>query len=235
MNYGIAVMNSHEIRDSASLLEALARVSRSYEKTSMVLTLCLEDRFRHDAASQVEAGRVLDVGSGPGSMVRAVRRLCRNCYIVALEPLPQYIYILGRGLQGSHVDVVQGFIEYMPFRAGAFDSVVSGFMLRDVMDLGRALAMMALAGRRVVILDFWRPDSLPALVAEIVYMFLIMILVAAIAPRDLWGYMKMIKTVFRVPRLGVLVEILSRLGVVSIRCWAQCILFRVTLKSKLYI
>lgn len=220
------------MRDFDSLLMALARVSRSYERTSKVLTLCLEDRFRYDAASQVEAGRVLDVGSGPGSMVRAVRRLCRDCYIVALEPLSQYIYLLRRGLSGSYVDVVQGFIEYMPFRAGAFESVIAGFMLRDVMDLGRALAMMTLAGRRVIILDFWRPDSVLALVFEVIYMFLIMILIAAIAPRDLWGYIRMIRTVFRVPRLGVLVGILSRLGLVSIRCWVMCIVFRITLKRK---
>jgi len=230
MNYGIIVMGSYEMQDFGFLLEALARVSRSYEKTSKILTLCLEDRFRYDAASQVEAERVLDVGSGPGSMIRAVRRLCRNCYIVALEPLLQYIYILRRGLLGSYVDVVQGFIEYMPFRAGAFESVVSGFMLRDVMDLGRALIMMTLAGKRVVILDFWRPDSLLALVAEVIYLYLVMILVAAIAPRDLWGYMRIIKTVFRVPRLGVLLGILSRRGLVSIRCWALCIVFRLTLK-----
>ncbi|MEM1610399.1 MAG: methyltransferase domain-containing protein [Sulfolobales archaeon] len=208
------------------LLEALNRVSKSYERASKILTLGLEKRFRGEALLAIEPGRILDVGSGTGVMAREILRRSTGSYVVALEPLPGFLAILKGVLENPQADVVQGYIEYMPFRDKAFDTVIAGFMLRDVMDLGRSISMMARGGRKaIVILDFWRPDNILVLLIEVIYMFLIMGLVAAISPRDVRGYMEMIRTVFRVPRIGGLIRLLKGLGVVKVRCWALCILF----------
>jgi len=173
------------------------------------------------------------VGSGTGAMVRAFLEGSGADYIVALEPLPSFLSILRRLLGGPRVDAVQGYIEYMPFRNGAFDIVVAGFMLRDVSDLGRSVAMMARGCRgEVVILDFWRPSSVLALVVEVVYMFLIMGLVAAAAPREVPSYMKMIATIFSVPPLRDLIRILRSVGEVELRCWALCIVFLARIRVK---
>jgi demethylmenaquinone methyltransferase/2-methoxy-6-polyprenyl-1,4-benzoquinol methylase len=215
-----------EDRGFQGLLEALNRVSKSYERTSKILTLGLESRFRGEAISRIELGRILDVGSGTGVMARQILKSYGRAYVVALEPLPGFLAILKGVLESPQADVVQGYIEYMPFRDKAFDTVIAGFMLRDVMDLGRSVSMMARASRKAfVILDFWRPNSVLTLLIEVIYMFFIMGLVAAISPRDIRGYMEMIRTVFRVPRIGGLMKLLKRLGRFRVRCWALCILF----------
>jgi ubiquinone/menaquinone biosynthesis C-methylase UbiE len=214
--------------DFQDLLRSLSIVARSYDKTSKILTLGLEKRFRREAILRVEPGRILDVGSGTGVMAKEALDNHIADYVVALEPLPEFLAILRSGLENPLVDVVQGYVEYIPFRDGAFNTVMAGFMLRDVRDMVRSVMMMARVSKQaLVILDFWRPDTLGALLVEVIYMFLIMGIVAAIAPRDLPGYMGMIKTVFKVPKLGVLVKILKKLGRTRIRCWALCILFLV--------
>lgn len=219
-------------KDLDKILGVLNTVAETYDKTSKIMTLCLEDRFRWEALASTKPGRILDVGSGSGSMVKHARRIYRDSYIVALEPLPGFLAILSKLQMDPRVDVVQGYIEYAPFRQRAFDTAIAGFMLRDVMSLSRAIAMMASISRRIVILDFWRPSSLPLLIIEIIYMLLIMLPIAAATPRQVKHYLSILGTVFRVPPLKMLIEILSIIGSPSIRCWALCIVFRIAVEVK---
>lgn len=211
--------------DPGRILECLNSITESYDRTSRIMTLYLEDRFRWSALRSTSPGRILDIGSGTGSMIKHLRKLHRDSYIVALEPLPGFLAVLSRLARDPGVDVVQGYIEYAPFRRRAFDTATMGFMLRDVASLSRAIAMVTHISRKIVVLDFWRPGSLPLLILQVIYMFVIMIPIAAAAPRHVKSYLTIVRTVFRVPPFGTLIHILSSIGSLRIRCWALCLVF----------
>lgn len=221
--------------DPEKILECLNSITESYDRTSRVMTLCLEDRFRWSAIREASPGKILDVGSGTGSMIRHARKLYRDSYIVALEPLPNFLEILSRLVRDPGVEVVQGYIEYAPFREKAFDTATIGFMLRDVFSLSRAMAMITYTSRKIVILDFWRPSSSLLLVLQVIYMFAVMILIAAVAPRHVKSYLSIIKTVFRVPSFREFTLLLSSIGPLRIRCWAFCLVFSAAIEPKLLV
>ncbi|HWQ17891.1 MAG TPA: methyltransferase domain-containing protein [Sulfolobales archaeon] len=213
------------------ILRELNNIAETYDKTSRIFTLCLENRFRAEAASAAKPGRILDVGSGSGSMVKHVKKLYRDSYIVALEPLPRFLKILSRLNIDPGIDIVQGYIEYAPFRQDAFDTVIAGFMLRDVMSLSRAIAsMIHMSRRRIVILDFWRPSSLLLLLVEVIYIAAVMPLVAAAAPRHFKHHLVIVETLLRVPPLEKFIHMLSKVGSLRIRCWALCIVFNIVVE-----
>lgn len=213
------------------ILEGLKAVAETYDRTSKILTLCLDNRFRQEAVGKAAPSRILDVGSGSGAMIKHARRLYRDSYIVALEPLPQFLELLSKTKTNPDTEIVQGYIEYAPFRHNSFDTITAGFMLRDVTSLSRAIAMMIhISKKRIVILDFWRPNSPLLLLIEVIYVMLIMLLVAAAAPRSIKRYLVLVKTLLRVPPLRGLIKVLSAIGTIRIKCWALCILFSIVVE-----
>ncbi len=218
--------------DPEEILGHLNSITESYDRASRIMTLGLEGRFRWNTLREASPGKILDVGSGTGSMIKYVRKLYRDSYIVALEPLPNFLEILLRLVRDPCIEVVQGYIEYAPFRQKAFDTATMGFMLRDVFSLSRAIAMITYTSRKIVILDFWRPSSPLLLILQVIYMFAIMILIAAVAPRHVKSYLSIIKTVFRVPPFREFTRLLSSIGLQRIRCWALCLIFSAVIEAK---
>ena len=80
-------------------------------------------------------GSVLDVGCGTGRNLPLYRPGVR---VIGLEPSAAALRRARRRAPG--VAVVQGAAEALPFRAGAFDTVVSGLVFCSVADPTRGLA-----------------------------------------------------------------------------------------------
>jgi SAM-dependent methyltransferase len=80
-------------------------------------------------------GTALDVGCGTGRNLPLFRAGVR---VVGLEPSPDALARARRRAPG--VPLVQGAAEALPFRTGAFDTVVSGLVFCSVPDPARGLA-----------------------------------------------------------------------------------------------
>ena len=80
-------------------------------------------------------GRTLDLGSGTG---RNLPWLHPSARAVAADPCPQSLAAAGRRSPG--VPLVRARAEALPFRDGAFDTVLSGMVLCSVDDPPAALA-----------------------------------------------------------------------------------------------
>jgi SAM-dependent methyltransferase len=80
-------------------------------------------------------GSVLDIGCGTGRNLPLYRPGVR---VVGLEPLAEALARARRRAPG--VPLVQGDAHALPFRAGAFDTVVSGLVFCSVLDVPRGLA-----------------------------------------------------------------------------------------------
>ena len=86
-------------------------------------------------ARGVEAGRILDLGCGTG---RNLPLFGRGVRAVGLDPCPESLLKARRRAPG--VPLVRARAEALPFRDGAFDTVVSGLVFCSVEDVPRGLA-----------------------------------------------------------------------------------------------
>lgn len=150
---------SPEIRpdDPASIRRMFSRLAPDYDRLNDLLTFGLVRSWRRalvDAVGLRLGERVLDVGTGTGGTLdEARRRVGPGGMAVGVDFTPAML-ARARGLR------VLGDALRLPFPAGAFDAVVSSFVLRDVADQRTSLAEMARVARpggRVGILEIGRP------------------------------------------------------------------------------
>ncbi len=139
----------------------------SYEEASSIISMYADKRMRaRSIAFAVRPGSlVLDLGAGPGVMSRLV---------AAKGGVPVLLDVSSAMLAASRFpNRVRAAFEFLPFRDGVFDSVVSGFALRDAHDLPRAVRQLSQAlkpGGRLSFCDLGKPDS--AVAALIVALYL---------------------------------------------------------------
>ena len=95
-----------------------------------------------DAAAVRAGRRVIDVGTGPGTV--AARALGRGAEVVAVDAEPTMLDAARRHASGAEIH--QAALPDLPFPAGGFDAAVANFVLNHVGDPAAAVAEL----RRVV-------------------------------------------------------------------------------------
>ena len=106
--------------------------------------------------------RALDLATGTGDIAYALARA--GAHVVGLDITPRMIELAtakSRGHQGACVFVIGDMID-LPFPDRSFDVVTTGYGLRNVVDLPRALAeihRVLKPGGRLCSLDFDRPEG----------------------------------------------------------------------------
>jgi demethylmenaquinone methyltransferase/2-methoxy-6-polyprenyl-1,4-benzoquinol methylase len=159
--------------------EALAEISGSYDRINRFVSLGFDLRLRERALSLAGGdvnGRVLDAGSGPGTFSHLALRRWLRVDVIAMEPLDVMASLSKRRIESERFDVVRGVFEHMPFRSGTFDLVLTGFSIRDAIDLRAALSEIWRVIRqngRYVVCDIAKPDRPPFRFIVSAYWFLI--------------------------------------------------------------
>jgi SAM-dependent methyltransferase len=104
----------------------------------------------------ISAGdRVLDVGSGLGELAAAAA--ARGAHATGIDLAPNMVGAARERHPG--LTFVEGDAEDLPFEDGAFDAVVSAFVINHLPDPERAVAEMRRVARRVS-LAMWAEDTL---------------------------------------------------------------------------
>jgi ubiquinone/menaquinone biosynthesis C-methylase UbiE len=106
-----------------------------YDPLMLVLEKTGLGRWREWLASDVRAGRVLDLGCGTG---RDLPLFGPGAKAVGLDPSHSSL-LKARGRAPAAL-LVRGRAEALPFRDGVFDTVVSGLVFCSVADVPRGLA-----------------------------------------------------------------------------------------------
>jgi len=151
----------------AVVVNALQRIVISYERASSRIALRGDEKMRLLAVASAvrKGGLVLDLGSGPGTMSRLV---------ASAGGVPVLLDVSSEMLRSApFVSRVQAMFEYLPFREGTFDSVVSGFAVRDSYDLLASVSEVARVMRSDGVFSFCdlgRPDSVPKAIAVALYL-----------------------------------------------------------------
>jgi len=145
--------------------DALRGLIPVYDKVNRIISLGQDLKLRRLAVAKAIRGSgllVLDAGCGPGTMSKIIDST--NCVkqIVLLDPLKEMLKQSKQRLGDNRSAFVQAVFEYLPFKDGVFDVVVSAFALRDAFNLTAALAELNRVVKTrgvVLILDLGKPDS----------------------------------------------------------------------------
>jgi demethylmenaquinone methyltransferase/2-methoxy-6-polyprenyl-1,4-benzoquinol methylase len=138
------------------------RIAGRYDLMNRLMTGGQDIRWRRQViqlARLQRNGRLLDIGTGTGDLAREALAQVPEAKVVAADfTLAMMRVGQRRGLMNfSSADALR-----LPFADASFDAVVSGFLMRNVSDLQRALQeqhRVLKRGGRIVILDTTRPKK----------------------------------------------------------------------------
>ena len=102
-------------------------------------------------------GRLLDLGTGTGDLAREAQRHQPQARVTAADFTLEMMRV---GSQAGPLEWCSADALNLPFENGSFDAVVSGFLMRNVIDLFAGIQeqyRVLKAGGRIVILDTTRP------------------------------------------------------------------------------
>ena len=140
------------------------RIAPRYDLLNRLMTAGQDRAWRRQVirlAGLPEDGRLLDLGAGTGDLSGEALRQHPSSRPLAADFTPGMLRV-GQPRYGDRLDWCAADALRLPFPNASFDAVVSGFLLRNVVDLPQALAeqqRVLKPGGRMLILETTRPLS----------------------------------------------------------------------------
>ena len=146
----------------AVVRDMFTRIAPRYNLMNRLMTGFQDIRWRRHviALADLEAGaRLLDIGAGTGDLAREASRRHPDIRVTAADFTLEMMRVGNRvsPLPFAAADALR-----LPFAAASFDAAVSGFLMRNVIDLHKALQeqfRVLKRGGRIIILDTTRPKK----------------------------------------------------------------------------
>jgi demethylmenaquinone methyltransferase/2-methoxy-6-polyprenyl-1,4-benzoquinol methylase len=136
------------------------RIARRYDLMNRIMTAGQDIRWRKQVIRLTQLqpnGRLLDLGTGTGDLAREALEQFPEARVVAADFTLEMMRI---GQKRGPINFSSADALHLPFQDLLFDAVVSGFLMRNVIDLQQALQeqyRVLKKGGRIVILDTTRP------------------------------------------------------------------------------
>jgi demethylmenaquinone methyltransferase/2-methoxy-6-polyprenyl-1,4-benzoquinol methylase len=138
------------------------RIARRYDLMNRVMTGGQDRRWRKQViqlARLSQNASLLDIGTGTGDLAREALAQFSHTRVIAADFTLEMMRV---GQQRGALSFTSADALRLPFESSSFDVVVSGFLMRNVIDLQKALQeqyRVLKKGGRVVILDTTRPKK----------------------------------------------------------------------------
>lgn len=147
----------------ARVRDMFARIAPRYDLINRLMTGGMDIRWRREVvhlARLTPRASLLDLGTGTGDLARAALTHSPQARVTAADFTLEMMRAgktKNGGLNFSSADALK-----LPFKDKTFDAVVSGFLMRNVVDIQEALKEQHRAlkpGGRIVILDTTHPKK----------------------------------------------------------------------------
>jgi len=138
------------------------RIARRYDLMNRIMTGGQDVRWRKQVIKLARLkpnARLLDLGTGTGDLAREALGQFPQARVTAADFTLEMMRV---GQRRSSLDFSSADALCLPFTDSLFDAVVSGFLMRNVIDLQKALQeqyRVLKKGGRIVILDTTRPKK----------------------------------------------------------------------------
>lgn len=156
------------------------RIAPTYDTANRVITFGRDRAWRRyvvEAACLSPGGRVLDIGCGTGDIAYQVCRQVQNAFVVAADFSAE---MLRQGMGDKKQAPIRWCLSdasRLPFRDSCFDTVFSGYLVRNVPDVSavfREQRRVVKPGGRLVCLETCPPPGgVPGLPVRLYMRFLI--------------------------------------------------------------
>ncbi len=145
---------------AAYVRDMFTRIARRYDLMNRLMTGGQDIRWRKrviELARLNDNASLLDLGTGTGDLAREALSAFPKARVVGADFTLEMMRV---GRKNGPLDFSAADALRLPFGDSTFDAVVSGFLMRNVIDLNRALEeqyRVLKNGGRIVVLDTTRP------------------------------------------------------------------------------
>jgi demethylmenaquinone methyltransferase/2-methoxy-6-polyprenyl-1,4-benzoquinol methylase len=147
---------------AAAVQGMFSAIAPRYDLMNRLMTAGMDISWRKEVirrAAPRPGDRLLDLGAGTGDLAREALRQQPACRVTAGD-FTLNMMLVGRARYPTPRDWTGSDALHLPFPAASFDALVSGFLMRNVVDLDQALReqrRVLRPGGRLVCLDTTRP------------------------------------------------------------------------------
>ncbi|MGJ3237659.1 MAG: ubiquinone/menaquinone biosynthesis methyltransferase [Anaerolineae bacterium] len=150
---------------SSYVQDMFGRIAERYNFMNRVMTFGQDMRWRRFVVNQAQLpadGALLDLATGTGDIAFEAKQAHPDAQIIGADFALPMMHVGQREPRGNTIDWSGADALNLPFPDETFDAVVSGYLVRNVIDIPRALQeqMRVLKpGGRIVILDTSPPPD----------------------------------------------------------------------------
>lgn len=145
--------------------DMFGRIAQRYNLMNRVMTMGQDMRWRRFVLKKAQLpadGVLLDLATGTGDIAFEARQQAPNAHVVGADFAIPMMRVGQQLPMGGKIAWNAADALHLPYKDGTFDAVVSGYLVRNVIDIPRSLSeqMRVLkAGGRIVILDTSPPPN----------------------------------------------------------------------------
>ena len=201
-----------------------ATIADRYDLITVVLSYAQDRRWKRrlaDLAAPAAGARVLDLATGTGDI--ALLFAARRARVVGLDVTLRMIELARRKAAGvQSATFLVGDMLTLPFTAASFDIVTTGYGLRNVPDLARAIdeiVRVLKPGGQALSLDFNRPSSALVRTAYLWYLTVVGGALGWLLHRDPDTYRYIPASIRQYPGAEAVARLMEARGFTRARCY----------------
>jgi demethylmenaquinone methyltransferase/2-methoxy-6-polyprenyl-1,4-benzoquinol methylase len=159
-------MPQYSGNDKANFVKDLfKRLAGRYDLANHWMTWGQDEKWRDEVISSAKLpqnGKLLDIGTGSGELALKAIQRDASVFVVGVDFTQEMMRVGQLRDMANHITWVNSDAHTLPFSSGSFDTVVSGYLLRNVIDLEKTLKeqyRVLKPGGRMVSLDTTPPPK----------------------------------------------------------------------------
>jgi demethylmenaquinone methyltransferase/2-methoxy-6-polyprenyl-1,4-benzoquinol methylase len=199
-----------------------ARIAPTYDLMNRLMTFGQDQGWRHkllDACALPPHGSLLDIGTGTGDIAYAAMQRQPGVHAIGSDFTYEMMAAGAGKVPGAVLPFVQADTFALPFPDNTFDAVVSGFLVRNVVDRKaafREMARVAKPGGRVACLEIAPPTN--ALLEPLfrLYFFRIVPLIGGLVAGDRTAYSYLPQSTVEFPPPPELARLMEQAGLQNV-------------------